>query len=297
MEEELNSCLVIFELIGLQYFSLKTLVKDSNKKPSIVRTIFMVVLMVLMTILVVLFVTSEDLETDNQKVTAKNFITFAIQHSMNFGLILVILVSMVQSFMTTSKTKKLFLNVKEIAKLSYDEFNFTVNFKSIKKAALRRSYVLMTFFITVHFSTFFFRADSPEDVIPMLLGILPILYLLLIVYKFIFYVGMVNKQLNFVGKLLHETFKNPPPIKTIDNKNMHSLYVKPAKNCEEDHFKKLLATRKIFNLVYENGLLVNDSNGFTILIVLLDLVVALTASGYEIFVIIVGGLPVEKIPG
>jgi hypothetical protein len=297
MEETLNSCLIVFELMGLQYFSLKSLTQDNLKtRPSILRTMFMLVLFAFLTTVVILYVTSEQvISTKNENVTAKNFVTFAIHHSLNAGLVFVISASLIQSFISTSEVKKIFLNAKEISKLTQEEFDIIIDFKKIKKSASRRMLVLTSFFGIIHAVAFFLSSRSIADITPMLLEIIPISYLLITVYKFIFYVGMVNEQLKLVAKLLNGIYEYIPS-KTVETYNVHLVNVKPAKKYK-DPLRKLLAARKIFNLVYANGVLINESNGFTMLLVIMNLVVAIAAAGYEMFVIIVGGLPMDKIPG
>lgn len=122
----------------------------------------------------------------------------------------------------------------------------------------------------------------------MLIGSIPILLLFMIIYKFVFYVDMVNNQLEFVVKLLDKTFQ-PEEVKVVGEMCF--------KNTLDDPLKKLRAIRKVYNIIFESGALVNRSNGLTILILLMDLVIAITASGYEIFVIAVGSLPIQRIPG
>ena len=297
--EELNSSLIIFELMGLQYFSLKLLtLKNASERPSITRTVYMLVVLVVMTAIAFWFVTTEAvLKNEAENLTAKNILTFAIQHSLNFGFTLVIVSSVVQSFVTNSKVKKIYLNIREVADIAQESFNVKVNFTAIKRTLSRKLKILVVSFLSLQLTIFFIKSEPRPDVVAMLVGIIPMMYLLMVAYKFVIYVSMVNSQMKFVLKLIEEVFKEPPiPIKTVDAININFMHAKRI-NKNEYPMRKLLAVRRIFNLIYDNGKLINESNGFTILIVLIDLVIAITASGYKVFVIILGGMPMADIPG
>jgi hypothetical protein len=298
MEEELNNALIIFEAIGLQYFSLKQVTrKNLWMRPSNVRTFYMIILLCLITGVAVWFVQGEAVIETNETITAKNILTYALQHSINVGFVLVIIVSLMQSYFTTPKVKKIYLNMKEIAEIAMDQFNIKKDFSLVRKSASKRVKVVIFSFLAIHFTTYFIRSASVTDIVPMLIGLLPIFYLVMIVYKFVFYVAMINGQMRFVLKLLEETFKTPPIfVKTVESMKINVTNVQLVRK-HENSMSKLLGVRRIFNLTYENGSLINESNGLTILIVLVDLVIGVTAAGYQIFVIFIGGLPTEKLPG
>lgn len=137
------------------------------------------------------------------------------------------------------------------------------------------------------FSSAFFSSNL------LIAGIIAALTVLMIVYKFVFYVEIVKHQLKLLQVLMKETFKYAP-VGIIYKNNWRTIAVKPAVN---NWLRKLQAVRKIYNMICVHGELINHSSGLTILIVLVDVIVLLTASGYQIFVIIVGGLPMDAIPG
>lgn len=264
MEEELNNSLIIFEVFGLQYFSLKKLnVKELKARPSAVRLIYLIVLLFSMTIVAVWFVTTEAILDTNEKVTAKNVLTFAIQHSLNFGFILVIIASFIQSFLTTSNVKKIYFNLKEIADIALEHFNMRMDYKEIRKTLSRRLTVVIIIFLILYFSIFFVRSGPKNDMLTIFVGIIPLLLLLLVAYKFVFYVAMVNCHLRIIQKLLNEIFRHSlVTVKTIDRVNIQTLNIQAIKKYENP-IRKLLGVRQAYNLVYEIGILINESNGFT----------------------------------
>lgn len=293
MEKELNSSLLIFEILGLQYFSLKSLKKENvTARPSIFRFLYMLVLVTIISALMICFIMFRTIPMD-QKVTAKNALTFAIQNMISVCIILVVCISFLQSFVSTPLVKRIFLNSKEIAELVYNDFRIFIDLNKMRKATWRRLSIMLVFLCTVHGSITSVHLHSMKDVLFMFVLILPILFLLMISFKFVFYVRMVNIELKLLKNILDEIY-------TQLKLNQTRIFVLPTalkieEPPSEDRLQKLIVARRIYNLIYENGLLINSSNGLTILILLMTLVVTLTASGYELFVIMVGGLSKDGI--
>lgn len=225
-----------------------------------------------------------------ENLTAKNVLMFAVQHFMNFGLILVTCASIVQSYTTTHKVKLIFMNFKEILQIFQQNFGSDLDVQKVKVLSRKRMICVFVFIILLHGTVMLINIESGERIFKLILGIFPVLFFLMITNKFIFYVALVNFQLTQLITLLTQTFQS---IKIIDNINCH---LKP-KRFKDDSLNKLRAARKFYNLTQENASLVNESNGLTILIMFVSLVVALTVSGFEILVVIVGGSPVERLSG
>lgn len=298
IEDELNGSLFFFELMGLQYFSLKSLTQDSLKnKITVYRFVYMVFLLIFVLSFVVAFVVADNF-TFIESLTAKNVIMFAIKNSMNVGLVLVVCTSLIQSYVSTEYIKKIYLNTDEIARLAFCEFKVFIDFKKIKKSVWKRLAIMAVFFITLQGVIGFTNMKYLNNFYTMLIGIIPLFFFLVIVFKLVFYIDFINLHLEFLEKLI-EDVPILQPIKIIDNINLHLLSVKSVKPVKppEDPMRKFRITRKIYNIIYENSILINDSNGLTVLMLLTSLVIALTATGYQGFVIIVGGLPIEKAAG
>lgn len=291
METELKSFLNIFELLGLQYFSITELNVDNFKKrPTFLRAIFMLVLITIVCSLMIFFVTNETSAVEG-KVTAKNVIMYAVKRSFNLGMILVCCSSIVQSFVSTKKMKKVFMNIRQVVEIAKVEFDVCVDFKRFKKSALRKLWFLLLFFATIHGSVTLFYWNEENLFIKMFFGAIPVVFLLIIVYKIVFFIALINYQLELLSDIITDIFQYHP-IKIIENINFHLTSVKTI----EDPLEKSRFARKIFNIIFESGALINSSNGLTMLLMLSTLVISLTVSGYETFVIIVDGLSLKHIP-
>lgn len=295
IEEELNRCLILFEYTGLQYFSLKSLTQSNvDSRPSILRTIYMLVLFVFVNAMAVSYILL-DHSAVKGALTSKNVIMFVVKHSMNVAMVIILSVSFVQSYTSTRHIKKVYLNTKEIARLC-SEFKLDIDFKQIRNDAWKRVAVMISFIFLMHGSVMLAHRNSPNSTLQLLLGILPIFFLLMIVYKFVMYVDMVNSQLRLLERLFMDVFQYQP-IKILENGiNVQLKHVEPSKPFNEI-LNKLRVVWKIYNVIFDNGSLINDSLGLTVLTLLIGLVIALTVSGYEVFVTIVGGRPVQNLPG
>lgn len=296
MTEDLNSCSILFELTGLQYFSLKSLTKDNvENRPSISRTAYMLVLFVFINSLAVSYV-HHDHSIIKGDLTSKNLIMFVIKHSMNVGLVAILSVNLLQSYATTKSIKKIYLNSEEIARLCL-KFKLNIDFKKIKKDAWKRIWMMSGVIFVMHGSVILAHINCPNNVLQQILGILPIFFMLMIAFKFVFYVNIVNHQLQLLEKLFEDSMQNDP-VKVIEsNIDVYLTQVKSSKPVDDTRLNKLRVVWKIYNVIYDNATLINQSIGLTVLALLMGLVIALTVSGYEIFVMVLGGIPLQNIGG
>lgn len=293
--DELSSVLVVLELFGLQSFSLKSLtVKNATENPSAARVLYAFGLLIGVPFLLIFHVAINE-SLVPPEVNSKSLLMFFVQQSMNLGLLLVVCVSLIQSVTCAKKVKKIFLNSKEITQVCQDEFGILIDAKAIRNSALRRLSIALAFILTLHGAVTITHAGSPAETIFSLLSLLPILFLVMVVYKFVFFVAMCNSQLTFMRLLIVKIFKSKP-VRIVENINFHLSTLQPGKS-GEDPLSKLRVLSRIYATIYENGNLINESNGLTVLVLLMSLVIAITVAGYESFVIIIGGLPTNQIPG
>ncbi|CRK88200.1 CLUMA_CG001981, isoform A [Clunio marinus] len=100
----LSQCATIFQLFGHQYFSVKNLSDENlNRQPTIGYKIYFTLLFSLLVILSTIMVALLSADYKVDKITAKVIFSAAVTHSMLACLILIIVMSFVQSFTTTSK--------------------------------------------------------------------------------------------------------------------------------------------------------------------------------------------------
>lgn len=296
MENDLNSCLVIFEVMGLQFFSLKRLSETkTDARPSFVRALLAIFWLTVTCGAEVVFFTVTDSGISKEKVTAQNIMTFFIQYSMHFGMSGVSLIGTLQSFWMTPSMKRFYRNLKEIARIMEVELDFVINFKRIKQSSWNRLTTILVLAAVTHFSIFQRFVHEFVDFFGNFLFFILISRLLLASYYYAFHVIVVNRIIQKLAGIMTNIFT----IRKNLNFESGSLFVVPAKPMKfsDEFMRKIKAVRKIYELIHENGTLINESNGWTVLMIVINSAASGTACTYAIFVILVGGLPIEGLQG
>lgn len=284
IEEDLNGCLIIFELVGLQYFSLKSMNDDNVKNgPAKCRKVFpMVQLTFIGVVLITILVNFEPPMTD--EVNAKSVLLFLIVQLSNLGIVLMSLISFIKSYTSTRRIKKIF-SEKNLGNCE-KKFLRLDGLRCDKKASLVEvccnADVLRCYNCGVDWRRHFSRgtAGGASDSFSAPLGLS------------VHFLRRLNCQLATLSALLQNSF-NYKSIRIIDNVELYVTQLKPA----DESLIKLRAAMKVYNLIFEIGSLISDSFGSTTLMLLINFVIAATAAGYEAFIVVVGGLPTDIITG
>lgn len=295
--EEVNSTLLIFEITGMQYFSLNKLTKHNvHERPSIFRLFGVLLVISLIVVMMVFTVTlvPDSLIEKNEALRAKNVLLFTIASSVGKMMILCVICCVLESYTSSRDMKKLFLNSKEIVETIHREFNIIVDLKQIRRSALKRFVAMTIFFMSIHVPIIYFLRHSGMMIFVLLVITPPIIFLLLSVHKFIFFVAMVNSQIEALTSILARLFDGKPI--EVDHVHLKSYNAKPSKTRIELSIK-LQAAKHIYDLIHENGELVNRSHGLTVLVFIVLTIVMLIARTYEIIITYIGALPMEKLPG
>lgn len=227
------------------------------------------------------------------EVTSKTIFTYVIQKLLSIGLISIVCTSIIESFLTTKCVKKIFLNTEEMALKVLKEFNICIDFNAIRKSVWKKLSVVVIFLLVLH-GTYLFASYGLvtfHEMLQRTIGIVVTFFFLMIIFKLIFYVEMVNNQLILLEKFT-ENFPKSKPREMLHSFRFLTLDQKLE---SEDHSRQVHTMCKIYELIYENGALVNASHGLTSLVILSDIVVACTILGYQAFMLMVGDLPKEKI--
>jgi 7tm Chemosensory receptor len=284
MLTDLNSASFLFELIGLQYFSLKTLSAKSNlnERVAIVRVIYMAVLMALVSVCVFVFTAINKDPWALKDATAKNVLMLTVKNSIGVLLIAGVFVSMIESLVSTKNFKKIFANTQKVDELATSEFKVSMDFGKIGRKAWRRFVTMTILFIFLHGAPMVASMQSPNRGIKLIVastGAIPMFLLIMLLFRFVFFVDLVNQQLEVVNTILNK------------------IRTEQERDAGKDSLKKLWLTKTIFNYITLNSELFNRSVGLTVLNSFVTSVITLTCSGYEIFIIAIGGYPREKICG
>lgn len=290
---------MLFQLFGQQLFSIKAVTSENQKKyPSLFYTIYFLVVFVVLTGLMLIFASYATAEEISEKLTAKTVLNNIVQHSMYFGLVFIIWVSLIQTYLATPLVKKFFLNCIQIAKMSEQDFGHRIDHRKIRRKVFQFFLSLFLIFFTLQNILYFYESsyEDSDSFLRICIAIVPMIFLLTTAFKFIFYVKLINFHLEVVLTLIKEIM-NPLGFKFIGNLSVYVRAVKPKQSRDRDLQLKIRNLRKIYNVIFENSVLINRAMGSTILAVTVVMVIVITASGYRLFLAIVRKLPTEKIGG
>lgn len=284
--EELHNCLIAFEILGLQYFSLKSLSKEDPKpkRPSWFRLLYMFFILIGAFLAVQAYGASTGIGV-LAALKNKTIIALVIQNLMVIAYLIVIYASVIHSYKTTKITQQIFVIYSEMKKISLEAFGTYVDVKALRKRLFKMTLRMAMFFTLFH--SLMMVMDPGTSLFQLLVTAIKNFILVVLSVKLVFYVKMVNENLLFLEKMVHELFPSQP-IKIIDNINLHLTYVKSAASKNEP-LKKAMAAREIYNKTITITSCVNETVGFSIFLLFVSLVITLTSGGHRIFVATVGG--------
>lgn len=292
----LSHCSTLFQIFGHQYFSVRKLTHENQKDfPTLGYTIFFIFAFVVLLGQMVMFSFLESFSYSQDKLTAKTMLNLLVQHSMYIGLIVIIFVSLIQSFVSTPLTKKFFLNSIRIAGISHYDFGLPLarNHRRIRRETLRNFFFVILLYVVSENILYLYEKYFVESqsYLKNLISFLPLIYLNTTSFKFVFFVKLVNFHLENVNELINKIFGAPSKFVA------KVKFVKPIKIQTDDLSAKLLKLRRIYNIIYENSEIINRTHGKTIFTVLFSLVLAITSSGYRLFLSAVGKVPLDMLGG
>lgn len=283
-----SQCAWIFQVLGQQFFSVQSLTFDNLNTPPtrgyLVNFVcYFVVLNTQLGIYIYLYLFKNPI-----KLTPKNFINVLVQYFYWTGLVLLLSVGLIESFRTTPVMKKFFWNFIKISSICRRDFGHTIDHKIIQIQTFRDSLVL---FLIYGVSEAILRSyDEDAVVLKLCIISVPKFYFVVIFYKFIFYVKMVNFHLNEVSTLLSKAFAKP----SFQTSEL-IFFTKNNPRVISDIEKRLRSLRTIYNMISSNADIVNHSMGFSILIITLIMVTFITSTGYYLLVSILSKAPDENL--
>lgn len=296
IKKQLGHCAIIYQIFGQQYFSIGKLSPESQRKfPSVSYTIYFVVLFLFLTSHLIIFISMQSVEIQ-EKLTAKTSLNYIVQHSLYIGLIAIMVISLIQAYATTPTTKKLFLNFIKISKFCQQQFQHSVDYKSVRFDLYKTHFYMIFIYAACQLSVCLYELNfnMPQPFFRAIFAIVPQLYLNMATLRFIFYVKIMNHHLETISLLFAKIFESP--TKSFD---FIKLYVKPSRTIYRENIKltQIMNLRNIYNIVYENCELINRTMDITLLSFLAVSVIGATGSGYRLLLAVVGKIETARIGG
>lgn len=281
--KNLDCCVKLFQLMGLQFFSLNKI--DSqyiDKKVSLKWKIYLIFIMSSLSILagILVFVDDYEKRNENVDVTINNVLMIAVRKVMEASFIIVIVSSILQSFINVKKWKKFYLNISKIRKINQSELDCDEDFTNFKKASTRKMAIFLTYFAFCHVLSCVFQVSHNVKHFYLItfLAFLPINFLTVVALRMIFYVSLINYLLKNLQKSLSRTYEIQAKISFIKN---------DEKQIISDRSKSLLSLRKVFNLILESANILDNVWGLSLIIYLAGYIIAITVSEYQFLILMV----------
>jgi hypothetical protein len=284
--------LTFAQIFGCQYFSLKHfLANPKNEAISFQHKMYFAVFLTLVTLLSLMSVVSMKEDFASVELNATTVVSFVIQYLFQAGLVSIGLVSSVQSFMTTSLTKQLYLNFIEIARIFQQYFQQSPDHFQVRRKALKMIYIGSAFIAISNglLSLIVKKRNVARGIFTSAM----LIYEMVGITKLVYFYSMVHYHLSYLSICIDETFSQ-----NLSYGSKRIFIVKAVKqNKIFTTSFKIRKLRAIYNIILENCDIINKSIGTTVLVIFIVLSIVMTAFCYKYFLIIVGRLPKDQLMG
>lgn len=247
--ESLKVFFYFFEVCGVHHFSFNDL---NKKKPSrwqkIFHTAYAMFLLIFYITLMEIYKTYYPKNIMNKK----KFMIFVMKAAMRFGLLLIVIFGIAESFIKQEKFKRILKLSKKLSMIYASKSSMQYSFNSLKsKMAIK--FVLFMFMFTlkeISKSVAIQSFNIPSAAV--LIGILPVFFMYSTVLAFNFYVELVNFELSNFLNFVFIASKNERQNKLFLKSNFDNT--------------NITAASRLYQMIYEMSRLVNNVLRYTILI-------------------------------
>lgn len=285
---DIERCFYLFQLLGLQYFSLSNL---KENRSSIKYRIYFIFMLILITSQQIFGISMMRYNDNDDKNTVKGMINIFVDYGI-FGLFFVVtILTLIFAYQSSCLQKNFFINLEEIGKEFLMKLNQKIDYKPIVKKLLIQEGVS-----TIIFVSFFLTFAFLELKIDLELGLyffsatLSLLIVCHVPSLMSIYADLISTNLIVLLKCLIDTLAiiNKPVLADTD-KSVVTI-VKPRTTIFPENIllDRLVSLKFIYLSIWEASDFVNSSMGNQILIFISFLVLHFIIGGYKIFLSVMG---------
>lgn len=297
VQKNLGLAALVFQIFGQQYFSVKSVTEESKKlMPNVGYTIYFFVCFIFLTCQMIYTVTLVDEGDGDVELSAKTFLTIAVNQSMLVGLILIIFIGLSHSYIKTPLMKKFYLNCFEISSMCKDYFHYEIDFKDFRNSTIKRYFIVFSSFMSLEFAMYLYAilyTNEANVFLKIFCTLSAFLFLGTLQSRFVFMVDIVNVLLKVFREVLLSIFDTKVHVGNIHDAILRSNHLKR----QQLKTLKLRNLKKFYFLISENADLINEISGATTLTITAVVVIAITSSVYRLFLTVLGKIPAEKMNG
>lgn len=268
-----------FQILGLQFFSIKNLHEDSKIKkfPSLCRCFLMIFWIILVTVLI--YIAHEK----SNILATKNLLSLVVRFTNYIAGIIAMYYCLFSSFMQHSKLETFFLKSKQISKLFSDEFNHQSDFREMRKSLIIFTLINLSYSINISYQYTKTAFENFDDLVLILHSIFHSInevFLTFFIFRFYFYVSIVVFHLKEMKILMCKSFNDDFEIS--NGKIIKVWTVNSQKLTHRNDEKNILVLRKVYYLIKEMADIVNDTMGFLVLLQMLMFISTVILYGFVI---------------
>lgn len=273
----------LFELTGVQYFKVMEVNADNQSEgPSVKRTIYMIFIMTLLTSLSITYtyIATTMKEQTESELSIKTILQITLNHALNVSFVLIMFTGVLESFTSTKSSKKFIMNIVNIGEIVEDNFQCDTSFDEFaRRVKIRRFFCLSYFALFQILASFIYYRSKIVFLQKSILGLFPIFFLVIITLRIVFNINLVNYSLELLKKIIIE------------------MKTRNANEQDRNISSHIISCRKIYNKIYENCEIINNSFGFTIFFLVCGFVTVLIVTGYELLLMITSKYEIEEFVG
>lgn len=274
LADKLDGTLKVFEIFGLQLFSLRSVfTKAAGQQWTSFRIIYFIVLCTICFVFGCLILLTS---FSTEKVTTKNVLSVFYLQLLNYFFLTALGSSLIQSAISMKNIQRVFISSQEISNICEKDFSVVMKFGELRKSTLKKICVMVITAIAASCATVYAQFDNAEE-FELLNTSIVTTFLSMIVCKFSFFVDLVNLQIRHVEELFVLIFKAKP---TQTYEKVYRIDVMEKRGKEE--LRKLTTVWKIYIKVSENASIINRSMGLTILLVVVIAIMVVTYAVYDV---------------
>lgn len=261
--ETLSAFFKLFELCGLQHFSLQNVIKkNQSRRSKIIHFVYFILLFAFNLFAVVIYVHGL-VKLRERSISTRNMLTVLIKFTYNVGLVAAIIAGLVEGLVNMKQFKIIIALAIRLGKIFSSDFQFHSNYAKFKQVLTIR---ISGFFLVALTAIFILLSTSEHDVhiIFVIVIIVPELFVSMILVTFNFYVQLVNFQLECLVLVVIKSFRQA--------------------QFERSFAYKALSARRCYYLICKMNRLVNSVLRYSMLIVVTILVIGFISTTYDDFI-------------
>lgn len=218
---------------------------------------------------------------------------YLINKSLNYGAVIRIVTVIIESFVHYKNFVNIIANTNEISRMSLLEFKFLLNFDKIRKSAWRTFAIVILTICILHGAVTYNHIILGNGIFWMSVGAPPMFFVAIVNYKLVFYIKLMNIQLEFLEQILLVVFDS----RSLGSMKNSIVHLRPAnpRMFFETKLRRLNTSRRMYNLIKENVDMMNQSHGLTLLLSIWNAVTSITISGFEFITIMMGHSDQRKV--